>query len=99
MLEPIQRKRQQAVFLRIRLGNRTARLDIGDEISITGTMIDVEDRSMLWIATGSGKGAGGFSMFGSRSRGADDEALLGSIMSDVLGDSGEPLSTADAERA
>lgn len=71
----------------------------GDEISITGIMIDVEDRSMLWIATGSGRGAGGFSMFGSRSRGGDDEALLGPIMGDVLGDTGEPLSTADAERA
>lgn len=70
----------------------------GDEISITGTMIDVEDRSMLWIATGSGRGAGGFSMFGPRSRGGD-EALLGPIMGDVLGDTGEPLSTADAERA
>ena len=71
----------------------------GDEISITGTMIDVEDRSMLWIATGSGRGAGGFSMFGSRSRGGDDEGLLGPIMGDVLGGTGEPLSTADAERA
>jgi len=71
----------------------------GNEISITGTMIDVEDRSMLWIATGSGRGAGGFSMFGSRSRGGDDEALLGPIMGDVLGGTGEPLSTADAERA
>jgi len=71
----------------------------GEEISITGTMIDVEDRSMLWIATGSGRGAGGFSMFGPRSRGGDDEALLGPVMGDVLGDTGEPLSTADAERA
>ena len=71
----------------------------GEEISITGSMIDVEDRSMLWIATGSGRGAGGFSMFGPRSRGGVDEGLLGPIMGDVLGDTGEPLSTADAERA
>jgi hypothetical protein len=71
----------------------------GEEISITGTMIDVEDRSMLWIATGSGRGGGGFSMFGSRSRGGVDEGLLGPVMGDVLGGTGEPLSTADAERA
>ena len=72
----------------------------GDEISITGTMIDVEDRSMLWIATGSGRGSGGFSMFGSRSRSRGvDEGLLGPVMGDVLGGTGEPLSTADAERA
>jgi len=73
----------------------------GREISITGTMIDVEDRSILWIATGSGRGGGGFSMFGSRSRsrGGDDEALLGPLMGDVLSGSSEPLSTEDAERA
>ena len=35
----------------------------GDTISITATMVDVEDGSILWIAHGSGRGAAGVSDF------------------------------------
>jgi len=40
----------------------------GEEISISATMIDVEDRSILWLATDTGRGGGGFSsIFSSKS--------------------------------
>ena len=72
----------------------------GDEISITATMIDVEDGSILWLATGPGGGGGGFSsIFRSKSSGSKDEGLLGPIMGDVMGASDQPLSPDDAERA
>lgn len=72
----------------------------GDEISITATMIDVEDGSILWLATGPGGGGGGFtSIFRSKSSGSKDEGLLGPIMGDVMGVSDQPLSPQDAERA
>lgn len=72
----------------------------GEKISITATMIDVEDGSILWLATGSGKGRGTFSsMFGSKSRSREEEGLLGPIMGDVMGESNEPLTPEDAERA
>lgn len=71
----------------------------GDEISITATMIDVEDGSILWLATGPGGGGGGFtSIFRSKSSGSKDEGLLGPIMGDVMGVSDQPLSPQDAER-
>ena len=72
----------------------------GDEISITATMIDVEDGSILWLATGPGGGGGGFSsIFRSKSSGSKDEGLLGPIMGDVMGVTDQPLSPDDAERA
>ena len=72
----------------------------GEEISISATMIDVEDHSILWLATGSGKGGGTFSsIFGSKSGGSKDEGLLGPIMGDVMGSTDQPLSPEDAERA
>lgn len=72
----------------------------GEEISISATMIDVEDHSILWLATDTGRGGRGFtSIFGSKSRGRKDEGLLGPIMGDVLGESDQPLSPEDAERA
>ncbi len=72
----------------------------GDEISITATMIDVEDGSILWLATGPGGGGGGFtSIFSSKSSASKDEGLLGPIMGDVMGVSDQPLSPQDAERA
>ena len=72
----------------------------GDEISISATMIDVEDRSILWLATDTGRGGGGFSsIFRSKSGGRKDEGLLGPIMGDVMGVTDEPLSPQDAERA
>jgi len=71
----------------------------GEEISISATLIDVEDRSILWLATDSGRGSGGFSIFRSKSRGSENEGLLGPIMGDVMGSADQPLSPRDAERA
>jgi hypothetical protein len=72
----------------------------GEKISISATMIDIEDGSILWLATGSGKGGGTFSsIFGSKSGGSEDEGLLGPIMGDVMGPTDQPLSPEDAERA
>jgi hypothetical protein len=72
----------------------------GDEISISATMIDVEDRSILWLATGTGRGRGAFSsMFSSKSGGSKEEGLLGPMMGDVAGSTDQPLSPEDAERA
>ena len=71
----------------------------GDEISISATMIDVEDRSILWLATDTGSGGGRFSMFRSKSRGSENDGLLGPITGDVMGSTDQPLSPEDAERA
>jgi len=72
----------------------------GEEISISATMIDVEDHSILWLATDTGRGRRGFtSIFRSKSGGRKDEGLLGPVMGDVLGESDQPLSPDDAGRA
>jgi hypothetical protein len=72
----------------------------GDEISISATMIDVEDRSILWLATGTGKGRGTFSsIFSPKSGSREEEGLLGPAMGDVMSVSNEPLSPEDAKRA
>ena len=71
----------------------------GEKISISATMIDVEDHSILWLATGTGRGGGTFSIFGSKSGRSEDEGLLGPIMGDVMGVTDQPLSPEDAERA
>jgi len=72
----------------------------GEEISISATMIDVEDHSILWLATGTGGGGGGFSsIFRSKPSGSKDEGLLGPIMGDVMGVTDQPLTPKDAERA
>jgi len=72
----------------------------GDEISISATMIDVEDRSILWLATGPGRSGGRFaSVFRSKSGGGKDEGLLGPMMGDAMGSTDQPLSPRDAERA
>jgi hypothetical protein len=72
----------------------------GEEISISATVIDVEDRSILWLATGTGRGGGGFfSIFRSKSGGSKNDGLLGPIMGDVLSSTDQPLSPQDAERA
>ena len=68
----------------------------GDEISISATIIDVQDGSILWLATGTGEGGGAFSsLFGSKSPSREEEGLLGPDM----GVSNEPLSPEDAKRA
>ena len=72
----------------------------GEEISISATMIDVEDHSILWLATDTGRGGGRFSsIFSSKSGGGKNEGLLGPVMGDVLNSTDEPLSPRDAERA
>jgi len=78
----------------------------GPEISITAKMIDVEDGSILWLASGSGKGEGplagilGFATGASTGVGREDDELLGGVMGDVLGDmAGQPLSPQEARRA
>jgi hypothetical protein len=71
----------------------------GKEISITATMIDVDDSSILWLANNKGSGGGGFSsMFASKSRGGEEEGLLGPF-GDEMGASNEPLAPEDAEKA
>jgi len=78
----------------------------GPEISITAKMIDVEDGSILWLASGSGKGEGPLSGIFGFVTGADagvsgeDDELLGGVMGGVLGDvTGQPLSPNEARRA
>lgn len=57
----------------------------GEGISITATMINVEDGSTLWIASESGRGKRAVSdMFGFSKRGRDDQ-LLGGAMGPPMG--------------
>lgn len=59
----------------------------GEEISITATMINVADRSTLWIASEQGRGVKGSSdTFGFAKRGRVDDQLLRDVM-------GPPVST------
>ena len=72
----------------------------GQKVSISATMIDVDDGSILWLANGTGNGGGGFSsIFSSKSESSENETLLGPIMGDVMGVSNDPLTTEDAKRA
>ncbi|MHC4363362.1 MAG: hypothetical protein ACYSTZ_11080 [Planctomycetota bacterium] len=58
----------------------------GEEISMTATMISVEDRSTLWIASEQGRGAkGGSDMFGFSKRRRSDDSLLGNPMGPPMG--------------
>jgi hypothetical protein len=72
----------------------------GEEITITATMIDVEDGSILWLANGSGRGKRGMFGFGGESHTGADDGLLGGFMGGEMEAAGEqPLSPQDAERA
>lgn len=71
----------------------------GEEISITATMIDVQDGSTLWLANGTGKGKRGFSSIFSSKSGGENDSLLGPVMGDVMGVSKDPLTPHDAGRA
>ena len=71
----------------------------GEEISMSATIIDVEDRSILWLATNIGRGRGGFSSIFSKSSSSRNEGLLGPVMGDAMGSTDQPLSPQDAERA
>ena len=69
----------------------------GETISITATMINVEDGSILWIAHGSGRGAGGGGgLFGLDSGGGQEDDLLSGPP--VGSTSGLPLSPEEASR-
>ncbi len=77
-----------------------------EEISMTSTMISVEDGSILWQAKGSGKTGRSVSNmlgFGAEPRvglGGEDEELLGGAPGGQLGGTtGRPLSPEDAEKA
>jgi hypothetical protein len=72
----------------------------GDEITLTATMVDVEDGSILWLANGSGRGEGGLSgMFGlGAPEASSDEGLLGGI-GGLDTTTGQPLSPREAKRA
>ncbi len=77
-----------------------------DEISITAKMVDIEDGSILWLGSGSGK-TGGFLGFGSlwgagASVSSEEDALFGGIgiAGGVLGGAEDlPLSPQEIERA
>ncbi len=72
----------------------------GDAISITATMIDVEDGSILWIAHSSGHGAGGGSrFFGLGGESIQEDDLLSGPPSGPIGPtSGLPLSPEEAKQ-
>jgi hypothetical protein len=75
----------------------------GEEITITATMIDVEDGSILWLANDSGRGEGGLSGmfgFGRGSKGNKDDGLLaGYVGGETNAAASEPLSVDEAKRA
>jgi hypothetical protein len=81
--------------------------NLGEEMSITAKMIDVEDGSVLWMASGSGKtgrtlltigGAAAGAAAGAGVSGADDQ-VLGGIAGGVLGGiAGQGLSAQKAEQ-
>ncbi len=53
----------------------------GEEIAITAQMINVEDGSTLWLASGSGRGRRSISnVFGFGSKGKGDDQLMGNVM-------------------
>ena len=69
----------------------------GETITITATMIDVEDGSILWIANSSGRGSTGVSgFFGLGSESGQGEDLLSGPPADSA--SGLPLSPDEARR-
>ena len=72
----------------------------GEAISITATMIDVEEGSILWIAHSTGHGAGGVSgFFGLDATGGQEDDLLSGPPAGQLGPtSGLPLSPDEARR-
>lgn len=71
-----------------------------DEITITATMIDVEDGSILWLANGSGRGEGALSgVFGGGGKAPENELLGGLLGPESDQTAGQPLSPQEAKRA
>jgi hypothetical protein len=82
--------------------------NFNEEMTITGKMIDVEDGSVLWMATGSGKTGRTFLTIGGAAAGAaagatvggDGDKVLGGVAGGVLGGvAGQALSAQKAEQA
>jgi len=78
----------------------------GEQISITGKMINVADGSILWLANGTGRGKGTLSnMFGlsggeSSSSAVGQDPMFTEVISGPMGDlSKQPLSPEEAQRA
>ena len=75
----------------------------GEEIAITAKMINVEDGSTLWLASGSGKGKRTLSgMFGFGSKGRSEDQLMGNVMggpSPLGGPVDMPLTPEEAGKA
>ena len=75
----------------------------GEQISITAQMINVEDGSTLWLASGSGQGKRSLSnVFGFGSKGTRDDQLMGDVMGGPRPLSGPvdvPLTPEEAEKA
>ena len=73
-----------------------------EEITLTATMIDVEDGSILWLANGSGRGEGGLSGmfgFGGGSKHRDEGLLAGYVGGEAGAATSEPLTVDEAKRA
>lgn len=76
----------------------------GDEIFISARMVDIEDSSILWLGSGTGK-SGGFLGLGSLWGGgagvsSEEEELFGGITGGMLGEAADqPLSPQEIERA
>lgn len=73
----------------------------GEEIAITAKMINVEDGSTLWLASGSGKGKRTLSnMFGFGTGGSGNDQLMGNVMGGPIGaPPAQPLSPDEADKA
>ncbi|MHC4118752.1 MAG: hypothetical protein ACYSWO_14730 [Planctomycetota bacterium] len=73
-----------------------------EEISITAQMINVEDGSTLWLASGSGKGRRSLSnVFGFSEKGKSDDQLMGDMMpgpTPLGGPPNLPLTPDEAEK-
>lgn len=74
-----------------------------EKISVTAQMINVEDGSTLWLASGSGQGRRSLSnVFGFSGKSKSDDQLMGDIMpgpSPLGGPPNIPLSPDEAEKA
>jgi hypothetical protein len=77
-----------------------------EQISITAKMINVDDGSILWLASGSGKSSGTLSTFfgwawgeGAGAGGEGDDLLGGAVGGALGGTTGQPLSPQEARKA
>jgi len=74
----------------------------GDEIFISARMVDIEDSSILWLGSGTGKKGGFGSLWGGGASVSSEEELFGGIgiAGGVLGGAEDlPLSPQEIERA